>query len=52
MAFEPWDESDPDPTDPAGTIWDDIQQFKRQVRERFIGMFSDWSTATARLTTT
>lgn len=52
MAFEPWNELDPAGGDPAGTIWDDIQQFKRQVRERLVGMFTDWSTATDRLTIT
>lgn len=50
MAYEPWNELDPAGTDAAGTLWDDIRQFKRQVRERLIGVFSDWSTATDRLT--
>jgi hypothetical protein len=50
MAFDPWNEGDPASGDPAGTLWDDIQKFKVQVRERLAGVFSDWSTATDRLT--
>lgn len=52
MAFEPWNESYPAGGDAAGNLWDYIQQLKRQVRERLAGMFTDWSSATDRLTIT
>lgn len=50
MTYEPWNELFPAGGDSAGSLWDHIQQAKRQVRERLASVFSDWSTATDRLT--
>lgn len=50
MPFIPWNEASPAGSDPASTADDKIRETKIQTRERLKGLFSDWDTATDRIT--